>query len=133
MTIVAPNLFDRLLAEHPGSQIDVERFWIVVEHLREQRLQPNLSCHALLAARYAPNGAIQRSLGQIGKSYGITRERVRQKEGFAVRQLRVPAVFRMYAYRRTPAEMRPLEFPLPRPPSPPRPRPSRSRRTKTIQ
>jgi Sigma-70, region 4 len=111
----ARNLFDRLLAGHPGYRIDSEQFWIVVEHLREWRYQPNLSCRELLTARYDRAGYAQATLEQIGLRRGITKERVRQKEAFALRQLREHAVFRMYAYRQSAAEMCPLEFPLPRP------------------
>jgi len=50
--------------------------------------------HAVLVARYGLDDAPPRTLHEIGQRLGLTRERVRQIEDRALRQLRGPALRR---------------------------------------
>lgn len=46
--------------------------------------------YAILSARFALDGGLPMTLEEVGAHYGLTRERIRQLEGSALRKLRHP-------------------------------------------
>lgn len=111
------DLFARLLEGRPGYRVDTDRFWTLLEQIPAARRSAPPTLRDLLALRYARDGAVRQTRGEIAHAYGITQERVRQKETSLLNLLRLPAIFRVYAYRDSPAEAsaldasRPLAFP----------------------
>ena len=109
-----PNLFDQLLEGQSGYQIDHDRFWAVVEQIPPvpRGVSPTLS--GLLARRYRRDGAVRQAQSRIARSYGVTPNRISQREILALWMLRALALFWLYAYRESPAELAALEFQLTR-------------------
>ena len=86
------SLYSDLIEDRNAAQPEV----VTTEHLREAELQAALAklndrMRRVLELRYGLNGETPRSLEEVGRVLGVTRERVRQLEASAFRELQAEA------------------------------------------
>jgi len=82
-------------ALRPHDEAEAQELAAAVRAALTTSLDPR--AHAILVARYGLDGAPPRTLQEVGTTLGLTRERVRQIEARALRQLRGPALRRWLA------------------------------------
>jgi len=91
-TMTMSDLLPDPAAARPDVEAEAQERAAAVRAALAATLDPR--AHAVLVARYGLDGAPPRTLQEIGQRLGLTRERVRQIEARALRQLRSPALRR---------------------------------------
>ena len=76
-----------------GMKLSTEEIfrWRLVNVIREILNTLNEKERNIIALRYGLSGDYPKTLEEVGRIYGVTRERVRQIEAKALRKLRFPA------------------------------------------